>query len=90
MTLTMPKGQNPSLFGAAMRTLKDLKLTFDHSIALCQAINILTKNKLEKKKLLAVLQWKKFVVPLMEEDLLEIELELIKRRWQTNIQMVRR
>ena len=54
MTLTMPKGQNPSLFGAAMRTLKDLKLTFDHSIALCQAINILTKNKLEKKKLLAV------------------------------------
>ena len=40
-------------------------------------------------------QWKKFVVPLTEEDLamaetnkLEIELEQVKRRWQTNIQVL--
>ena len=40
-------------------------------------------------------QWKKIVVPLTEEDLamaetnkLEIELEQVKRRWQTNIQVL--
>ena len=46
----------------------------------------------------AARQWKKFVVPLTEEDLqraesnteLEIGVQQVKRRWQTNIQVVSR
>ena len=56
MTLKMPEGHNPTVFGAVMRMPKDLKFTFRCPI-------LASDQCFDISKEVAAHQWKKFAVP---------------------------
>ena len=90
MTLLMPEDHNPTVYGAVMRTPTNGMLNIIFPMV-SQDEGPDEVGRKEKAK-----EWKIFLIPLTEDDLrksesnntLEIDLELVKRRWQRNIQIV--
>ena len=90
MTLQMPEDHNPTVYGAVMRTPTNGMLHIIFTMV-SQDEGPDEVGRKEKAK-----EWKIFLIPLTEDDIrkseanntLEIDLELVKRRWQRNIQIV--
>ena len=88
--LLMPEGHNPMVFGAVMRTPADglinIKFPMASTDEYDNGIHIGLKERAR--------EWKIFIIPLTETELqnnsenLDINIELVKRRWQHNIQIV--
>ena len=92
MTLQMPENHNSTVYGAVMRTPTNGKVNIVFPMV-SQDEGPDRVGRKEKAK-----EWKIFLIPLTKNDLqraaadntfsLEIDLELVKRRWQQNIQIV--
>ena len=87
--LLMPEGHNPKVYGAVMRTPTDglinIKFPMASTDEYANDIHIGLKERAR--------EWKIFIIPLTETELqnnsdLDINIELVKRRWQQNIQIV--